>query len=356
MEILFFWVGLIFAGIGLFILWSEFFPGYETMELPGKVVGYTANTGSKNTTFYRTVAQFKNIDGQDYVVESSVGSNMPMHAIGEILPIRINKSNPTQAHLKTAASFWMGVIFFIMGAGAIVVFFHIFKWNALSIMISLMVTIGMAYKLIGSARPDGANSEKWKAYREKFKKAARPQAYLLAQADQINWCQPEDLSESLTHLKKSQRFAKPILAIISAAAICGSYALWNKTKNFLQVALRAEGQIIELQARHDSNGTIYTPIVEYTHEDGKKYSFKHSVSSSHPSYQVGDEVSVLYVREAPTNARIDAGPLWNYLVSILVGAVGLLFAFFAATSKLKDFGTYTLPDYARSQNSKKIPA
>jgi len=67
----------------------------------------------------------------------------------------------------------------------------------------------------------------------------------------------------------------------------------------------------------------YYPVVEFVAIDGKRRSVKLNEGSSSPSYEVGDEVTVLYEPEHPLDARIkslsSSAGMW-----ILPGITGIL--------------------------------
>lgn len=66
----------------------------------------------------------------------------------------------------------------------------------------------------------------------------------------------------------------------------------------------AEGQVIELDKRCDSDGCTYRPIVEFTTNDGQYFTYD-SNSYTHPyAYDVGEPVTIYYMEENPHDARI----------------------------------------------------
>jgi len=74
----------------------------------------------------------------------------------------------------------------------------------------------------------------------------------------------------------------------------------------------------------------YYPVVEFTSSDGKNHKVQLSEGSSTPSYEVGDEVTVLYEPEHPLEARIKSFGS-SALMWVLPGITGILgFAFLVA--------------------------
>lgn len=68
---------------------------------------------------------------------------------------------------------------------------------------------------------------------------------------------------------------------------------------------RAEGIIVDMERRRDSDGTSYAPIVEFVAENGETVTFTSNVSSSsRPT--IGERVKVIYPANSPADAEIDS--------------------------------------------------
>ena len=104
----------------------------------------------------------------------------------------------------------------------------------------------------------------------------------------------------------------------------GAYWLYRHESAFIASAATAQGEIIALQSRRDTEGNLlYTPKVRFTPEGRRAYDFTSQVSSSHPGYGVGDRVTVLYDPNAPDHAQIDRG-FWNHVLPMGMGGTGAL--------------------------------
>ncbi len=72
---------------------------------------------------------------------------------------------------------------------------------------------------------------------------------------------------------------------------------------------------------------FYYPVVQYVASDGKRRNVKMSEGSSSPSYEVGDQVIVLYEPEHPLDARIksfgSAAGMW--ILPVITGIIGIGF-------------------------------
>jgi hypothetical protein len=95
----------------------------------------------------------------------------------------------------------------------------------------------------------------------------------------------------------------------------------------------AYGTVVGFNSKTSSsdNGTTttYYPVVEYTPQSNQReIRFEHDVGSSHPGYQRGDEVEVLYSASNPNEAIIDQGWM-NYFGPLIMFAIGSIFALVA---------------------------
>ena len=67
----------------------------------------------------------------------------------------------------------------------------------------------------------------------------------------------------------------------------------------------------------------YYPVIEYVSNDGKGHTVQLTEGSQTPSYEIGDEVTVLYDPEHPLDARIDSFGS-SALIWVLPGITGVL--------------------------------
>ena len=77
------------------------------------------------------------------------------------------------------------------------------------------------------------------------------------------------------------------------------------------------------------NQTLFTPVIEFTATDGRKFVFASSVATSWHSYQPGDSVRVIYNPGFPDDAEIVSfarlwmTPLTFVVIGIVLVAVGV---------------------------------
>jgi len=79
---------------------------------------------------------------------------------------------------------------------------------------------------------------------------------------------------------------------------------WQNVRHFVQTAERTEGTVIKMiESRSRRGNTTYSPVVEFTDQQGLRREFRARGSIS--GYSVGGKVPVLYDRERPDSAAID---------------------------------------------------
>ena len=146
---------------------------------------------------------------------------------------------------------------------------------------------------------------------------------------------------------KGPAVEKIILTVFSGiAALMLLIAGIASVNNFLKIGreVSAPGQVVEMIHNREYineqdrvTQDYYYPVVEYVSSDGKRHTVQMNEGSSTPSYEVGDEVTVLYEPGHPLNARIksvgSAALMW-----ILPGITGILgMAFLVAVLAVRKF-------------------
>jgi len=114
-----------------------------------------------------------------------------------------------------------------------------------------------------------------------------------------------------------------LMLLIAGIASVGNILKLNKEES-------APGRVVDMIARREYVNEqdrvvqeYYYPVVEYVSIDGKGHSVQLSEGSSSPSYEIGDDVTVLYDPEHPLDARIKSFGS-SALMWILPGITGIL--------------------------------
>ncbi len=100
--------------------------------------------------------------------------------------------------------------------------------------------------------------------------------------------------------------------------------------------VQAQGKVINLTENCDEDGCTYKPVVRFETQDGKSISFQGTYSSSPPSYQIGETVTVNYAFEEPENAVIAGEGQLFRIIFMIVGGVVITIGFLLFGSNLRD--------------------
>ena len=99
--------------------------------------------------------------------------------------------------------------------------------------------------------------------------------------------------------------------------------------------IQAQGVVIELQENHDSDGSTYTPVVQFSTPNGESIVFTSSYSSSPPAFDVGETVMVVYPPDNPTNAIIKGDGQFLHISLMFLGGIVALVGFYLVVSTLR---------------------
>lgn len=101
--------------------------------------------------------------------------------------------------------------------------------------------------------------------------------------------------------------------------------IFQASREFVKTATTTKGEVVRMVAIHNSDGTTYAPEVAFTNQSGEVIFFTSGLSTSPPSYAVGDIVDVLYKPDDPKSAPRLAGIAGNYLGSIILFVFACIF-------------------------------
>jgi hypothetical protein len=166
--------------------------------------------------------------------------------------------------------------------------------------------------------PDGKDREKLEAMLNSAEDAEFDAEFadLQKQAEQVNSAHPERI----------------IISVFTGIGILMlAIAVLSSAANILKVNREesAPGRVVEMIERpnYDEEGNrigeYYLPVVEFVSKDGKYHNVPLSEGSYPPAYEVGEDVTILYEPDTPTDARIRSGGS-TALMWILPGITGTL--------------------------------
>ncbi|MDX2047705.1 MAG: DUF3592 domain-containing protein [Chitinophagaceae bacterium] len=103
-----------------------------------------------------------------------------------------------------------------------------------------------------------------------------------------------------------------------------------KEANFLRKkGVKTSGRIIDIYESKDSDGLkIFTPIIEYTTEEGKTLHFKPNDSRMNKPI-INNMVEVRYDKDNPGTAIIDRKSTYNFIIfKLVISCLAFCFLFF----------------------------
>ncbi|MFM9842727.1 MAG: DUF3592 domain-containing protein [Dongiaceae bacterium] len=134
------------------------------------------------------------------------------------------------------------------------------------------------------------------------------------------------------------------IGLLAAAVYC-FVATWQ----FIGGAVTADGVVVALEERWDSDHSDYTyyPRVAFETEDRRKFEFTSDTGSRPAAFDIGEPVRVLFDPARPGAARIDSF-LQLWLLPLVLGGIGTAFAGFGLAATLSVARESALRDGKRS--------
>ena len=338
MEIVFFIVGALFFVIGGLIVWD--FLNFKQTARPaqGQVVAYAVRQSrSKNgqSETYAPVVQYV-VGGQSHQFTASIASSQVKHQIGDSVPILVHKADPSRARWDTPMHTILGSIFIVLGLAAMIAFFFVFRFDAISLVIAAVVITTLVFKTMSFLNRNNIRSMD----DIKSKIATLKQTGITPSSkDKSVISDPAAFKRHVIRRQTAPTWILIIFLVVGLGCVAGSIYLGVKRVEFIENASVGYGVVTGFNSKTSSSDsgttTTYYPIVEYTPSTKEQsIRFEHDVGSSHPGYHRGDEVKVLYVADNPREAIIDEGWM-NYFGPLLLFAIGSIFALVGASVIMK---------------------
>jgi hypothetical protein len=114
-----------------------------------------------------------------------------------------------------------------------------------------------------------------------------------------------------------------LLLLIGIGCFLGSGILLLWSASLVLGGEETVGVVVDMERRRSREGELYAPIVAY-YAEGEQYEYESSVATSWKTYEIGDEVSMVYAPDDPQHATINSFQNLYLLPTILCGG-GLVF-------------------------------
>ncbi len=330
MEILFLIAGLFMFLLGAFVFWDHFSYMQDAIETKGWIKGYKKVGGSnKNLSYYPIVTV--SVGGYREFVADSGSSSLP-HMIGDEVTVFYKEGEVPK--LKSSVPYVVGGFLLVFGFGFMLLFYHIFSFDSLSMAIAAMILLTTFFNLRKKMLKHGVRT--WADIKSEIQKAKREHAAIRAsieKPDILKLSEDEEILESnqslysrKAEMGKSYKVVGPIFLLVGLGVMVGGILFFQHRYDFIQIAQPSFGEVVDLEESYSDDSYVYYPIVEYTPPNSyDRIRFRHKSGSNPPSYRVGDEVNVLLDPADPNNAMIDNG-IFNYFLPVLIVLFGSLFA------------------------------
>jgi hypothetical protein len=150
----------------------------------------------------------------------------------------------------------------------------------------------------------------------------------------------EEINARLYWMDRYNQYWVPVLLLLGIAAIAGGNYLNNNLTQMMETGITATGHVVRMESRRsnssDGGGTLYHAVIEFETRKGETIRFTDKLGASHPLYETGEDVRVVYKPNKPRDAIIDRG-IWNRLVPGGLAAFGCLLIWGALSTQIKIF-------------------
>ena len=99
--------------------------------------------------------------------------------------------------------------------------------------------------------------------------------------------------------------------------------------------IEAPGVVVDLQENYDSDGSTYTPVVQFQTSSGQSIEFVSSYSANPPAYDVGESVTVVYPPDNPADAIIKGDGQMLHIIFMLLGGIVAAVGFYLVFSTVR---------------------
>src|SRR5262245_8005381 len=240
MEIAFLWVGLMFVAVGALIIYSELKTREGARRTPGRIAGFSVSTDSSGERSLHAVIAFSGLDGRHRYLVSPVGSSFPMGRAGDAVGVLLRPADPEGAALDSRLPWIIGAAIGLIGAACCAVFLLTFRVDALSLALSVAVTLAGVWKLMKARREHPMPWRVWRAIKDQ---ALRAKVYTEERKAEIAWADEAVVVASTRARERAYRYGRPILLVAGLGLLLLGGYLYRKTELFLAGAVATEGWV-----------------------------------------------------------------------------------------------------------------
>lgn len=314
--------GLVCAGLGGLFVGNAVYWRLHAVRVEGRVIGVRQGGNCFNAVYRYTLPSGQSCDGTSNEGSSSVRGK----ETGTLVPLLVIPEKPDQVlEARTHIFTIIGVLLFAPAAWLFYTAVTAWPIGPMTWAVAAVLTIHFAVRIHKIILP---KDKRLTALAWKDLMSQRPgtgsQTSVRPIEDIIS--QPETRARDETQRANNRRWA-PFLALAGVGLMGLSVYLGFALVQLDASGIRAPGVVRSLELSSTGNESpTYYPQVSFMTQDGIASHFKDRVGTNPPAYHPGDQVTVLYMRNAPAGAIIDHG-IWNWLSSVAVFLFGALLSF-----------------------------
>ncbi|WP_345986338.1 DUF3592 domain-containing protein [Sulfurimonas sp. HSL-1656] len=312
--IIFYLIGLAMLIIGIY-LWTDTYAfRAKAATIKGEIFGYNREEHNRGYVYYPIVKYHHG--GEEYSFQSALGRNSREYMIGQDVDVLVIGNDHSQARLKQMARPIISSVISVMG----LLFSTIYLATAFDVILLLVpvILIPAGVVILRKLNPlptqNNSNHAVESYQRKKWK---------IFPSRETN----DLIRENATYDETASKDAYIWMHVIGAVTLVVSLYWLQDINSLVDVSVRTDGTIVAQQSAFDKGERTYAPVVSFHTDAHGAVRFNGTTYSRHPSWHIGDHVTVLYDPKKPHRAMIDGGfnfggPLALGLFSIFAFAIG----------------------------------
>jgi len=298
---------------GLLLIADQIWWRRRAVTVPGRIIGFLAETGQQ-ATLYRAVVEFQSPgDGQRLGRDDSASASLIGRRIGQSVEVLVTPADFPTVRIHRHGRIQTGIT--LMAGGSVL---GALLWGSRTegalflAFLALQIGVVFYYLLLARAHPTALSLP------EPGEDLAR------------NLVPPEAIAREKARIARVNRIAAPAGLLVATALLAGSgYAAWDVLQ-LRALGASAEGRVLGYETeRIRLDAPVYRAVVSFTPAGprgtgAEPVTFTDRFGSSRPRWQPGERVAVLYDPQDLQRAQIDAGPAGNLMFAVLLGLAGLI--------------------------------
>lgn len=333
---------ILFPAFALFFIGMIFFMSRMTNKQKEKAA--QPDKPDYLNEMYTAVYEYQLPTGEVLQADGTTSSNMLTDKIpGTRVTLLVSPNKPDSVRRPGKIGITIAAI--LLGVGSVLFYaaFQVFKFSMFSVLFPLLLLGYFGVKLYSklSANPEMRADiiKMLKDIRDKKQPLVAFDDSASSSASGAQILTEEEINVRLYWMDRYNQYWVPVLLLLGMAAIAGGYYLNNNLTQMMETGITASGHVVRMESRRNNSsdgGALYHAVIEFETRKGEKIRFTDKLGASHPLYETGEDVRVVYKPDKPRDAIIDRG-IWNRAVPGGLAAFGCLLIWGAFSTQIKIF-------------------